>query len=210
MSIVAAHGLQKGYGNHVVLRSADLIIEPGERVGVVGLNGAGKSTLGKLLAGIEIPDAGKIARRRGARIEYLEQVPSFDAELTAEQVVTQGLTAWNAALARHAEISAALAEGRGDTAALLEQQLSAADAVEQLGGWDQQHRIFAVLGHLGIVRPEARVSELSGGEQRRVALARLLVARPDLAILDEPTNHLDAETVEWLEQYLIEEFPGAI
>ncbi|HKY35397.1 MAG TPA: ABC-F family ATP-binding cassette domain-containing protein [Polyangiaceae bacterium] len=210
MSIVAAHGLQKGYGNHVVLRSADLIIEPGERVGVVGLNGAGKSTLGKLLAGVELPDGGNIARRRGARIEYLEQVPHLDAVLTAEQVVTQGLTAWSEAVARHAAISTALAEGQRNATTLLEQQARAAEDVELLGGWDQQHRIFAVLGHLGIARPRARVGELSGGEQRRVALARLLVARPELAILDEPTNHLDAETVEWLEQHLIEEFPGAV
>lgn len=210
MSIVAAHGLQKGYGNHIVLRSADLIIEPGERVGVVGLNGAGKSTLGKLLAGVEMPDGGTIARRRGARIEYLEQVPRFDGELTAEQVVTQGLTAWNDAVARHSAASAALGEGTGDSTKLLEEQAAAAEEVERLGGWDQLHRVRAVLGHLGVKRPEQLVKEMSGGEQRRVALARLLVARPDLAILDEPTNHLDAETIEWLEQHLMDEFPGAV
>ncbi len=210
MSIVAAHGLQKGYGNHIVLRSADLIIEPGERVGVVGLNGAGKSTLGKLLAGVETPDAGSIARRRGTRIEYLDQKPVFDGELTAEQVVMQGLTAWNDAVARHTAASTALSEGSGDTERLLEEQASAGEEVERLGGWDQLHRVHTVLGHLGIVRHDAFVKEMSGGEQRRVALARLLVARPDLAILDEPTNHLDAETIEWLEQHLLEEFPGAV
>jgi ATP-binding cassette subfamily F protein uup len=210
LSIVAAHGLQKGYGNHIVLRSADLMVEPGERVGVVGLNGAGKSTLGKLLAGVETPDAGSIARRRGARIEYLEQVPSFDGELTAEQAVTQGLAAWNDAVARHAAASAALADPAADHAKLLEAQAAAAEEVERLGGWDQMHRVRAVLGHLGVRRPEGLVKEMSGGEQRRVALARLLVARPDLAILDEPTNHLDAETIEWLEQHLIDEFPGAV
>jgi ATP-binding cassette subfamily F protein uup len=210
LSIVAAHGLQKSYGNHVVLRAADLIIEPGERVGVVGLNGAGKSTLGKLLAGVEQPDGGNIARRRGARIEYLEQVPRFDPQQTAEQVVLAGLSAWNEAVARHTAASAALAEPRDDAAALVEEQASAAEEVERLGGWDQAHRVRAVLGHLGIQRPEALVGELSGGEQRRVALARLLVARPELAILDEPTNHLDAETVDWLEQHLIDEFPGAV
>jgi len=210
LSIVAAHGLQKSYGNHVVLRSADLIIEPGERVGVVGLNGAGKSTLGKLLAGIEQPDAGNIARRRGARIEYLDQVPRFEPSLTAEQVVAQGLAAWSEAVSRHGAASTALAAGSGDAAALLEEQAAAAEAVDQLGGWEQEHKLRAVLSHLGIERPEAAVGELSGGEQRRVALARLLVARPELAILDEPTNHLDAETIEWLEQYLIDEFPGAV
>jgi ATP-binding cassette subfamily F protein uup len=211
LSIVAAHGLQNSYGNHIGLRSADLIIEPGERVGVVGLNGAGKSTLGKLLAGVETPDGGTIARRRGARIEYLEQVPVFDAALTAEQVVSQGLMAWNEACARHASASAALGQAsESESAALLEQQASAAEEVERLGGWDQLHRIRAVLQHLGIQQPEKSVAQMSGGEQRRVALARLLVSRPDLAILDEPTNHLDAETIEWLEQHLMDEFPGAV
>jgi ATP-binding cassette subfamily F protein uup len=210
LSIVAGHALQKIYGNHVVLRSADLIIEPGERVGVVGLNGAGKSTLGKLLAGVELPDGGTIARRRGTRIEYLDQVPAFDANLTAEQVVTSGLGAWNDAVERHTAASNALGEASNDANRLLEEQASAAEEVERLGGWDQLHRIRAVLGHLGIKRPEVLVSEMSGGEQRRVALARLLVARPDLAILDEPTNHLDAETIEWLEQHLLDEFPGAV
>jgi ABC transport system ATP-binding/permease protein len=210
LSIVAAHGLQKGYGNHVVLRSADLIIEPGERVGVVGLNGAGKSTLGKLLAGVEAADGGTIARRRGARIEYLEQVPQLDGALTAEELVMQGLTAWNDAVARHASASAALADPSADHGRLLEDQARAADEVERLGGWDQTHRVHAVLGHLGIARRDVPVGTFSGGELRRVALARLLVSRPDLAILDEPTNHLDAETVEWLEQHLIDEFPGAV
>ncbi|HEY6080913.1 MAG TPA: ATP-binding cassette domain-containing protein [Polyangiaceae bacterium] len=210
MSIVAAHGLQKSYGNHVVLKAADLIIEPGERVGVVGLNGAGKSTLGKLLAGVEQPDGGSIARRRGARIEYLDQVPRFDPTQSAEQVVLSGLAAWSDAVTRHAAASAALGEPHADSTKLLEEQASAAEAVEHLGGWDQQHRVRAVLDHLGIERPEALIGEMSGGEQRRVALAKLLVSRPELAILDEPTNHLDAETVDWLEQYLVEEFPGAV
>jgi len=210
LSIVAAHGLQKGYGNHIVLRQADLIIEPGERVGVVGLNGAGKSTLGKLLAGVETADGGTIARRRGARVEYLEQVPSFDGTLTAEQAVMQGLSAWNDAVARHTAASSALGAPDADHDRLLQEQASAAEEVERLGGWDQLHRVHAVLGHLGIARHDVPVAQFSGGEQRRVALARLLVSRPDLAILDEPTNHLDAETVEWLEQHLIDEFPGAV
>lgn len=185
-------------------------MEPGERVGVVGLNGAGKSTLGKLLAGVETPDGGTIARRRGARIEYLEQVPQLDTSMTAEQLVMQGLTAWSDAVARHTEASSALADPNADHERLLEDQSRAADEVERLGGWDQSHRVHAVLNNLGISQRDVPVKSFSGGELRRVALARLLVSRPDLAILDEPTNHLDAETVEWLEQHLIEEFPGAV
>jgi ABC transport system ATP-binding/permease protein len=185
-------------------------MEPGERVGVVGLNGAGKSTLGKLLAGVETPDGGSIARRRGARIEYLDQVPQLDGNLTAEQLVMQGLTAWSDAVARHSAASSALADPNADHERLLEEQSRAADEVERLGGWDQSHRVHAVLGNLDITQHDVPVKNFSGGELRRVALARLLVSRPDLAILDEPTNHLDAETVEWLEQHLIDEFPGAV
>ncbi len=137
-------------------------------------------------------------------------MPSFDGALTAEQAVMQGLTAWNDAVSRHAAASSALGEPSNDMERLLNEQASAADEVERLGGWDQLHRVHAVLGHLGIARHDAPIKEFSGGEQRRVALARLLVSRPDLAILDEPTNHLDAETIEWLEQHLIEDFPGAV
>jgi ATP-binding cassette subfamily F protein uup len=211
VSIVAAHELHKAYGNRVVLRAASLTIEPRERVGVVGKNGAGKSTLAKILAGIEHADSGTLSRRRGARIAYLEQVPNFDRALRVEEVVLQGLSAWTAAVERHAAASAALATSDGAAAeSFLAEQAAAAEEVERLGGWEQQHRVRAVLGHLGIRRHDAMISELSGGEQRRVALARLLMSRPDLAILDEPTNHLDAETIEWLEQHLIDEFPGAV
>ena len=126
----------------------------------------------------------------------------------------QGLAAWNdeSGGASHGRQHSAARRsflGRRHSVARRTSQ-TAAEEVERLGGWDQLHRVRAVLGHLGIVRHDAPIKEMSGGEQRRVALARLLVARPDLAILDEPTNHLDAETVEWLEQHLIDEFPGAV
>ncbi len=210
MSIVTAQQVHRSYGTHVVLRTADLSIAPGERVGVVGLNGAGKSTLSRILAGSEQADSGTVARRRGASIAYLEQVPKFEGDPSALEAVTSGLTGWSDAVARHEAASRALASGEGKIEALLEEQQRAASDVERLGGWDREHRVTAFLDHLGIRRRDAKVSSLSGGEQRRVALARVLISAPDLAILDEPTNHLDAETIEWLEQYLIEEYKNAI
>jgi ATP-binding cassette subfamily F protein uup len=210
LPIVTAHGVSKAFGTRVLLRSADLTVRTGERLGVVGRNGAGKSTLGKILAGIEAPDQGQVTRRRNSRIFILEQVPHLDAGLTAEQTVAGGLQTWMDAVERHRLASEALTAMRGDVAALVQAQSMAAEDVERLGGWDQRHRISSLLNLLGVRHVDKPVSQLSGGEQRRVALARLLIARPDLAILDEPTNHLDADTIEWLEQYLIEEYTGAL
>ena len=210
MSIVTVQNVHRAFGNHTVLRAADLTIDPGERVGVVGLNGAGKSTLSRILAGTEPADSGTVARRRGASVAYLEQVPHFEGDPTAFEAVTSGLVGWSEAVARHEAASLSLSRGEGNLELLLEQQHTAQSDVERLGGWDRQHKVEAFLDHLGIHRTDAKVSSMSGGEQRRVALARVLISSPDLAILDEPTNHLDAETIEWLEQYLIEEYTNAI
>lgn len=210
MPIVTLRGVHKSFGNHTVLRSVDLTVSGGSRIGVVGYNGAGKSTLARILASIEAPDAGVVQLRRGARVLYLEQVPKFEGDPTAEQAVLAGLGAWSAASVRHEALSAKLASHAEDTPSLLDELSRAADEVERLGGWDQRHRALALLSHLGVKTPDARVDTLSGGEQRRVALARLLVSAPDLAVLDEPTNHLDADTIEWLEKYLVNEYRGAI
>jgi ATP-binding cassette subfamily F protein uup len=210
MPVVTAHELAKTYGTREVLRSASLTVRGGERVGVVGTNGSGKSTLARLLAGLDAPDRGTVTTRKGASVLYLDQVPRFDPGDTAAQAVSSGLVEWNRAVVRHHEASAALAAHGGDPELLLQSQARAAEDVERLGGWEQGHKVAAMLGELGIDRPGATIATLSGGEQRRVALARILLARPELAILDEPTNHLDAETVQWLEQHLIDEFPGAV
>src|SRR5205085_1049491 len=121
-----------------------------------------------------------------------------------------GLDAWSEAKTRHDDASKALARGGTNEADLLAAQADAAADVERLGGWDPMHRIEAVLGHLGVERIDDPVATFSGGDRRRVALARILVARPALAILDEPSNHLDVETIEWLEEYLADEHRGAI
>jgi ATP-binding cassette subfamily F protein uup len=179
-------------------------------VGVIGRNGTGKTTLGKILAGLEPPDQGQLICRRGARIEMLEQVPHLEPALSAEEAVAEGLKAWSDAARRHQAVSEELTAGRGDMDALVHAQQEAAEDVERLGGWDQSHRVRSLLELLGIRQVTANVGQMSGGEQRRVAMARLLISRPDLAIMDEPTNHLDADTIEWLETYLVDEYQGAL
>ena len=217
MPILTATLLHKSFALQKILTGASLSIHTGERVGLVGINGSGKSTLARILAGVEAPDAGTVARRRGGRSErsgaeiaYLDQDPEFDPHLTPRQVVLGGLAAWSEAKARHERASTALARSHGDMTALVAEQEQAAADVERLGGWDMDHEVEAIMGHVGVLRPDAPISTLSGGERRRTALARILVARPALAILDEPSNHLDVETVEWLEEYLIDEYQGAL
>ncbi|WP_437483935.1 ABC-F family ATP-binding cassette domain-containing protein [Sorangium sp. So ce1014] len=210
MPVLTAHDLHKSFGPQTVLDGVTVNIRTGERVGLVGVNGSGKSTLARILAGLEQPDSGTIARRRGAEIGVLSQDPVFEPSDTARDVVLAGLSAWYAAKARHDEVSRALAAGTGDAEALLAEQAAVAADIERLGGWDMMHRVDTIIGHVGVTRPDAPMSVLSGGDRRRVALARLLVSRPALAVLDEPSNHLDVETVEWLERFLVDEHPGAL
>ncbi|EDM77555.1 ABC transporter-related protein [Plesiocystis pacifica SIR-1] len=210
MTIVSAQGIRRTYGIHEVLRGANLSLEAGERVGLVGRNGSGKSTLARILAGAEDPDAGEVVRRTGLRVGYLAQEPEFSPGLRAVDAVLAGLSDWTAAMDRYEAVTSELAEGRGEEAALLDEQTRLIARIETLGGWEKRHEALALLGHVGVHDVEAKVDSMSGGERRRVALARLLVAAPDLAILDEPTNHLDLDTVEWLERWLRERYPGAL
>lgn len=209
MSLIGGQQLSKTYGAQVVLDQVDVTVEPGERIGLVGANGSGKSTLGRILAGLEIPDLGTVARRRGARIAYLAQEPILPAG-SARDVTEQGLSDWYTAKKRHEELSQLLERGDGNPATLMTEHDAAAALVEHLGGWEMAYRAEDLLARLAIRNLDQDVATMSGGEKRRVALARLLVGAPDVAILDEPTNHLDADTIEWLEEYLLDSFKGAL
>ncbi len=208
--VLTARELCKAYGPQAILSGASLSIHDGERVGLVGVNGSGKSTLARILAGVEAADSGEVATRRDATVLYLPQEPSFDPHETAREVARGGLADWARARACHEAISARIAAGGGDVGALLSEQGEAAADVERLGGWEMDHRVDAMLGWLGLSDPDAPFGRLSGGERRRVALARILLARPALAILDEPTNHLDVDTIERLERYLVDEHAGSL
>ena len=211
MPVLVAQDLVKSFGERRILDGVSLSIHSGERVGLVGANGSGKSTLARILAGIERPDSGSVAQRRGAAVEYLSQEPILDPNLSAREIVLAGLGEWAREKARYEDLSAKIAKGESENIdSLLSEQANAAATIERLGGWDRMFRVDEIIGHLGITRPDAPTGELSGGDKRRVALAALLIAPPALLVLDEPSNHLDTETIGWLEKYLVEEFPGAL
>ncbi len=198
VTIESARGLTKAYGPQTLFHDISLTITEGDRIGLLGVNGSGKSTLLKVLAGLEPCDAGVIDRRRGARIAYLPQEPVLRPEANAREVASEGLVDWYLATARHAEVTQSI-DGGAHEDALLAEQAALSETVEHLGGWGRDHVVHEYLTKLGILDLTQPVGTMSGGERRRVALARLLVSEPDLAILDEPTNHLDTETIEWLE-----------
>ncbi|MBA2779967.1 ATP-binding cassette domain-containing protein [Billgrantia kenyensis] len=201
MTLLRLERLQLAYGTHVLLDGADLVLEKGERLALVGRNGTGKSTLLKLVAGDILPDDGAIWRAPGLKIGVLEQdLPSASGE-TIFDVVAQGLPQAGELLAEYHHLVQA-AEPDMKRMATLQSRLEAID------GWSFHQRIDVVLTRLGLPADDP-MSSLSGGWRRRVALARALVAEPDLLLLDEPTNHLDLDTIAWLEEQLLD-FNGAV
>ena len=208
--ILVAENLRKAYGDVTLLDGVDLSIHEGERVGLVGSNGAGKSTLARLLLGIDTADEGRVARRRESTIRYLSQEPALPMDRTARDIVFDGLGAWADAFRTHEALSQRIASEEPGWEELLDEQAASAQEVERLGGWERSRQVDVLLEQLGMRQILRPIEELSGGERRRVALARLLVEEPSLAILDEPTNHLDADTIEWLETYLKEQYRGAL
>ncbi len=209
MPALSAQHLRKSFGPQVVLDDATFTLPRGEKIGLIGANGSGKSTLAKILAGVEKPDGGTLSVRRGLTIRYLAQEPELDPHASARAVVEEALTAWTAATVRHGQVTSELAAG-SHHAALVEEQAELDDAIMRLGGWERGHEALGFLDQLGVREVDRPCGERSGGERRRIALAQLLVASPDIAILDEPTNHLDADTAAWLEGFLAKDFAGAI
>jgi ATP-binding cassette subfamily F protein uup len=211
LPIVTAKHISRSFGVRVVLDDVSLTIDLGEHVGLVGVNGSGKTTLVRILAGLDAPDSGEVVQRRGAAVAYLDQEPRFAPGTTAREAVLSGMGEWSRARDDHRRASDALESAAGDALTdLVAAQARAAAEIDRLGGWDRQHEAEALLDRLGVKDPEVVMDNQSGGERRRVALARILAQKPDLAVLDEPTNHLDVATIEWLERYLQDQFHGAL
>ena len=201
MTLLRAASLSLSFGSRTVFRDLELVIEEGERVGLIGVNGSGKSSLMKILAGAMPPDSGELQLRRGAAVTYLAQEPEFPPGTTVEAELSAARPALRDALVAHNELSRKLERapaGERELAQLAE----LSHRIDQLGGWDTSHEARTLLDRLGVKEWERPLQELSGGTRKRVAVARALLTKPDLLLLDEPTNHLDADTVDWLEEEL--------
>jgi len=201
MTLLRAASLSLSFGSRTVFRDLELVIEEGERVGLIGVNGSGKSSLMKILAGAMAPDSGELQLRRGAAVTYLAQEPEFPPGATVEAELSAARPALRDALVAHNELSRKLERapaGERELAQLAE----LSHRIDQLGGWDTSHEARTLLDRLGVKEWERPLQELSGGTRKRVAVARALLTKPDLLLLDEPTNHLDADTVDWLEEEL--------
>ena len=197
-TLISAKDLRLQFSLQQVFNDATMAIHEGEKLGLVGRNGSGKTSLLRILAGTENPDSGMVSRRNGMIVGYLAQEFTLDDSASVIANVRSGAQAVLDMVERYES-----GDVRGDQEADLLHQINLHD------GWGVETRIATAMNELGVPPADRLVSQLSGGEKRRVALARTLVAQPDLLLLDEPTNHLDAESILWLEKFLVE-FTGAV
>ena len=195
----------------VVLDDITLAFLPGAKIGVLGLNGAGKSTLLKIMAGEVTPSNGDAMPGKGVKVGYLPQEPQLDESKDVRGNVEEGVADRRDLLNRFNEMSGKLGEPMepDEMEALLEEYQRVQDAIERTNSWDLDRQVEVAMDALRLPPGDAGVTNLSGGERRRVALCRLLLSAPDMLLLDEPTNHLDAESVAWLERFL-DEYPGTV
>ena len=191
-----------------IIKDISLSFFPGAKIGLLGLNGAGKSTVLKIMAGVETEYEGEVQHLPGISIGYLPQEPQLDAAKTVKEEVESALGAVMEARQKLEEIYAAYAEPDADFDKLAEEQAKYENILSTAGA-DVETQMEIAADALRLPPWEATVGKLSGGEKRRIALCKLLLAKPDMLLLDEPTNHLDAESVEWLEQFLVR-FPGTV
>ncbi|WP_374694854.1 energy-dependent translational throttle protein EttA [Snodgrassella alvi] len=192
-----------------IIKDISLSFFPGAKIGLLGLNGAGKSTVLKIMAGVDTEFEGEAIPMSGIKIGYLPQEPQLDADKTVREEVESGLGDVAGAQKKLEEVYAAYAEPDADFDALAEEQARLEAIIAAGAGDNLEHQLEIAADALRLPEWNARIGNLSGGEKRRVALCKLLLSKPDMLLLDEPTNHLDAESVEWLEQFLVR-FPGTV
>ncbi|GAB1392249.1 energy-dependent translational throttle protein EttA [Rhodocyclaceae bacterium] len=191
-----------------IIKDISLSFFPGAKIGLLGLNGSGKSTVLKIMAGVDKEYDGEVQHLPNISIGYLPQEPALDPEKTVREEVEAGMGAVMEAKQKLEEIYAAYAEPDADFDKLAEEQAKY-EAIIAVAGADSENQLEIAADALRLPPWDAKISNLSGGEKRRVALCQLLLSKPDMLLLDEPTNHLDAESVEWLEQFLVR-FPGTV
>jgi ABC transport system ATP-binding/permease protein len=198
MNYLSVENLSKSFGERKLFQSISFGIDQGQKVALVGINGAGKSTLMKIIMGLEVADQGEVAINQQTKIAYVHQNPVFSGNLSIYETVFEGgqnetlqvIEAYNKAM---------LSVEQGGDSDILQPIF---EKMDRLQAWDFEYQVKEVLGKLGLHDTSIPVGNLSGGQRKRVALAKAILEKPDLLILDEPTNHLDLETIEWLEEYL--------
>ena len=207
--IYSMHNVRKALGDKVVLDNITLSFFPGAKIGVVGPNGTGKSTLLKLMAGIEKPNNGDTNLAKDASVGILLQEPPLTEGRTVLENVEEAVADIKGLQTRMDELGMAMGDPDADIDALMAEMGDVQTELDNRNAWDIDSQLDQAMDALRCPPPDAMVDVLSGGERRRVALCKLLLAQPDLLLLDEPTNHLDAESVQWLEGHL-KSYPGAV
>jgi len=208
MNLLKLENLSKQFSERLLLDSVELMINEGDRIGLIGVNGSGKSTLLKLIAGELTPDDGQVIRWGNVRVEYLAQEPELDDSLSVIEQISVSDSPQMQLLLAYEKANAAL-QADPNSAAVQAQLVEVSAEMDREGGWAAEANAKAILTRLNSTNFHDNVGTLSGGQRKRVALARALIDRADLLILDEPTNHIDADTVAWLEEYLAKA-PGGL
>jgi ATP-binding cassette subfamily F protein uup len=206
MAVISLTSAQLAFGHVALLDHADFSIEGGERVGLIGRNGTGKSSLLKIISGRSKLDDGLLVMQQGLKIAYVEQEPVFNPDDTVFDAVAAGMGEQQAMLAEYESLTGQFGQGNDD--ALMERMHVLQARLDATDGWNLTNKVDTTLDRLGLVR-DAKMGTLSGGMQKRVALAVALVSAPDVLLLDEPTNHLDFTSIKWLET-LLRDFRGSV
>jgi ATP-binding cassette ChvD family protein len=207
--IYSMYRVSKKHGTKQVLKDISLSYFYGAKIGVIGLNGSGKSSLLKILAGVDTEFAGESSASPGYTVGFLAQEPHLEPGKTVRDVVAEGVQAIVDLLKEFDQVSEAFGDPDADFDKLADRQAKLQEKIEAVDGWNLDSRLDLAMDALRCPPADQIVDVLSGGEKRRVALCRLLLAKPDILLLDEPTNHLDAETIAWLERHL-QQYEGTV